>query len=157
MSKKKLFIFGAGHTGKTLADFADKTDFEVSLIDERVEIVDDLNFGDEINIIEKNHRSAIKDLKFDHHTYVVVVTHNHSYDRDIIATCAKLPHAYIGMIGSQRKIEVAKKAYLAGNILTEEEMEKIDWPIGLKINANTPEEIAISILAKLIKVRNSEI
>ena len=154
LNTKKLYIFGAGHTGKALAYFAQQLDFDVTLIDERVEIIDDLVLSSEINIIEKAHLIASKLLSFDENTYIVVVTHNHSYDKEIIAYCAKQKYAYLGMIGSQRKVEMAKKAFLVGNILTEEEMKPIDWPIGLKINAITPEEIAIAILGKIIEVKN---
>lgn len=153
MNKKKLHIFGAGHIGKALAMFAKELDFNVTLIDERDEAVDELQ-ADDYTIITKKHKRAFKDLTFDENTFACVITHNHAYDREIVAHCAKQPHAYLGMIGSQRKIEVAKKTFLAGKTLTEKEMKNIDWPMGVAIDVQTPEEIAISILAKLIDVRS---
>ena len=68
---------------------------------------------------------------------------------------ARKPHAYLGMIGSVRKVDLLKNRFLKENILTPEELSEIDMPIGLKFNADTPSEIAISILAKLIDVRNT--
>ena len=73
-----------------------------------------------------------------------------------MALTSKKPHQYIGMIGSERKVEIAKKNMIAANFLNEEEIKKIDMPIGLDIEAITPQEIAISILAKLIDVRSKK-
>ena len=73
----------------------------------------------------------------------------------ILEKVAKFDCAYIGMIGSKTKVAKARKRILGDAILTEGELDKVDMPIGIKFNAQTPEEIAISILAKLIDVRNS--
>ncbi len=153
MNKKKLLIFGAGHIGNSLARFAYELDFKVSLIDERIELFE--NIGTEINCMIENHVSAIEKSTFDSNTYVVIVTHDHAFDREILALCSKRNPAYIGMIGSQRKVEVAKKMLLSSELLDENEISKVDMPIGIDISAKTPQEIAISILAKLIELRNS--
>ena len=153
IAMKQLYIFGAGHIGKSLARFANELNFKVTLIDERPEAFENFELVD-IQKINKSHRVVFDELKFDENTFAVVVTHDHSIDREIVAHCAKQPHAYLGMIGSLRKVELAKKTFRAGEILTEQEMEKIDWPMGVSIKVETPEEIAISILAKLIDVRN---
>lgn len=153
MNKKKLYIFGAGHIGKALAKFALDLDFLVTLIDERIDAFDDLNLA--CKQINEHHLTAISKLQFDEQTYIVILTHDHAYDREILATCVKKKNAYIGMIGSQRKVELAKKMLLSSNLVSQNEIEKVDMPIGIQINAKTPEEIAISILAKLIELRNS--
>jgi len=152
VNRKKLYIFGAGHIGKSLAIFAEKLDFNVSLIDER----DNSFSGVEQNGIALHlakHKKILKELQFDTNTFIAVVTHNHAYDREIVEYCAKQPHAYLGMIGSERKVEIAKKTFKAGNKLNDKEMKGIDWPMGIQINAQTPGEIAVSILAKMINVR----
>lgn len=155
MNKKKLYVFGAGHIGKALAKFAVELDFNVSLIDERYDAFD--NFAvQECTLIIDQHATAIEQLKFDEHTFVVILTHNHQYDREILALTSKKKHQYIGMIGSERKVEIAKKNMLASKIMNTKEVEEIDMPIGLDIEAITPQEIAISILAKLIDVRNKK-
>ncbi len=82
------------------------------------------------------------------------MTYEHSHDRDILAYCIKQPNAYIGMIGSKRKIDLTKKMFIEGKIATKKELEKVDMPIGINIKADGPEEIAISILAKLITIKN---
>ena len=155
MNKKKLYIFGAGHIGKSLAKFAVELDFIVTLIDERYEAFDDLDIPDS-TFIKDHHATAIEHLIFDEHTFAVILTHNHQYDREILALTSMKPHQYIGMIGSERKVEIAKKNMIASKIMDSEKIATIDMPIGLDIEAITPQEIAISILAKLIDVRNKK-
>ncbi len=150
----KLYIWGAGHVGKAVAHAVKNMGFTIYLIDFRENIFSE----EEKNIatcIQKDYFTAIDEIQFDHNTYSVIVTPNHSYDEELLAKLAKLPHAYIGMIGSIRKVALAKKRFLEERILTEEELSKVDMPIGIKIAAETPEEIAISIVAKLIDVKNT--
>lgn len=155
MNKKKLYIFGAGHIGKALANFAHTLDFLVTLIDERYEAFEDENISSH-NRINEHHAAAINQLTFDENTFIVILTHNHAYDREILALTSKKKQGYIGMIGSERKVTIAKKNLIASNILNQKELEHIDMPIGIDINAITPQEIAISILAKLIESRNQK-
>ncbi len=151
---QKLFIFGAGHIGKSLAGFARDLDFSVTLFDPREEIFTDKAFTG-FNCINKDYFQAIGEAVFDDNTFVVIVTPKHVYDEEIVALVARKPHAYLGMIGSIRKVELLKKRFLEEHLLSPEELEKIDMPIGIKFNVQTPQEIAISILAKLIDIRNS--
>ena len=94
-------------------------------------------------------------LPFDENTFVVILTYEHEIDRDILSYCINKPHAYLGMIGSQRKIEMTKKMFLDAGIATKKQLEKVNMPIGANILAETPEEIAISILAELIENKNA--
>ena len=155
MNRKNIYIFGAGHCGKALAKFAIDLDFNVTLIDERYEAFEGINLPECI-LIKNHHATDIESLNFNINTYIVIVTHNHAYDREILALTSKKTNGYIGMIGSARKVAIAKKNMIASNILDENEVNDIDMPIGLKIQAITPEEIAISILAKLIDIRNQK-
>ena len=148
----KLFVFGGGHIGNRLAKMAKSFNFNVTLIDERAEVLK-LFDDDSIKLINKNYKDAFPLLDFDENCFIASVSHLHGYDRDIVAHCAKVPHAYLGMIGSKRKIETARKMFAENNLLTEKEMDKIDWPMGVPISCQTPDEIVISIMAKLIDVR----
>ncbi len=150
----KLFIFGAGHVGKALAGFAKELDFSVTLTDPREDIFEDSAFQ-QCNCLNKDYFEAITELPFDENTYIVIVTPNHQSDEDILAQVAIKAHAYLGMIGSERKVATLKKRFLQENILSKEQLDSIDMPIGIKFKAETPQEIAISILAKMIDVRNS--
>ena len=155
MNKKNVYIFGAGHIGKALAKFATELDFSVSLIDERYDAFDGIDIP-ECKLIQNHHATAIEQLTFNENTYVVILTHDHAYDREILALCARRQHAYIGMVGSERKVAVARKNLIASELLNKKEIEEIDMPIGIDIEAITPAEIAISILARLIDTRNKK-
>lgn len=151
---KRLFIFGAGHTGQSLAKLALETGFDVYLIDDRKEYIDQCAIPG-INKMNLQHLPACEALPFDKNAFIVITTYSHQIDRDILAYCVNKPWAYLGMIGSQRKVLMTKKMFIESHIGSQEELDKIHMPIGIDINAETPEEIAVSILAELIKVRNS--
>lgn len=156
MNKKKLYIFGAGHTGQSLAKFAMEFDFNIVLIDDRKECLDVFRM-EGVSKLNVEHSVALKTLPFDSNTFIVILTYSHQIDRDILSYCIKKPYAYLGIIGSKRKIEMTKKMFIEGRIGTAEELDKVNMPIGLDINADSPDEIAISILAELIKVKNKVI
>jgi xanthine dehydrogenase accessory factor len=150
---QKLFIFGAGHIGKALAGFAKELDFAVTVIDPRENIFKEQEFAS-CTCINTDYFRSIEEVTFDSNSYLVIVTPKHVYDEDILAKVALKPHAYIGMIGSKRKVTLLKNRFLEEKLLTVEELAQIDMPIGIEMLAETPQEIAISILAKLIDVRN---
>lgn len=151
----KLFIFGAGHIGKHVAKYSSDMGFEATLIDWRKDI-----FESPENIqykqVCKQYLEAVNDITFDTETYCVIVTPNHEMDEDILAALGKKSIAYLGLIGSKTKIATLKKRFLLENILTDEELNRVDMPIGIKFRAITPAEIAISIIAKIIDVKNTK-
>lgn len=153
MKNCKLYIFGAGHTGQALARLANNLDFEIFMIDERAEYINDCKLP-EVNKLTLDYLQSLKILPFDENTYVCVMTHNHKTDREILAYCIKQSYAYLGMIGSRRKVEVTKKMFTEAGFVAEEILNKVDMPMGVDIGAEGPEEIALSILAKLVSVKN---
>ena len=153
MNKKKLYIFGAGHTGNALAKFASYMDFDIYLIDDRKEYIDSINIP-QVNKMNLGFTTALNALPFDENVYIVILTYSHQIDRDILAYCIRKPFAYLGLIGSQRKIKMTEKIFLEREIGSEEDLKNVHAPIGIDINAETPEEIAVSILAEIIKVKN---
>jgi len=150
---QKIYIFGAGHIGKALAGFARELDFAVTLFDPREGIFNDPVFSP-YTCINQDYFKAIDEAMFDDFTYIVIVTPKHTFDEEILARVAAKPHAYLGMIGSVRKVELLQERFLREKILTKEEMATIDMPIGVKFLVESPQEIAVSIAAKLIDVRN---
>jgi len=152
ITKYNLFIFGAGHIGSALADMADKLGFNITLIDCRQEIIDQCN-KEKFTCICQPYESIVDNLLFNNKTFITIMTHGHNYDQLLTEKCAKMDFAYLGMIGSQNKIAKFRKHYTDNKLLTDEQMQKIDWPMGVPISCQTPEEIAVSILAKLIDVR----
>lgn len=153
---KRLYIFGAGHTGQALAKYALTMDFEIFVIDDRKEYIDQLKDVSTINKLHVDYKKILPTLPFDENTFVVILTYEHEIDRNILSFCIKKLHAYLGMIGSQRKIEMTKKMFLDAGIATKKQLEKVNMPIGKTILAETPEEIAISILAELIEIKNKK-
>lgn len=154
MQKNKLYIFGAGHTGQALASHALSLDFEVVVIDDRKEYLDQILL-EGLSKLHLHYSDALPLLPFDEQTYVCIMTYSHPYDRDILSFCIRKPHAYLGMIGSQRKVEITRKMFFEAGIGTIEELNGIDMPMGIDIAAETPDEIAVSILAKMIAVRRT--
>jgi xanthine dehydrogenase accessory factor len=150
---QKLYIFGAGHIGKALTRFAHEFDFAVTVFDPRDGIFNDPVFTG-CTCIGKDYFEAIEESVFDENTYIVIVTPKHIYDEEILVKVARKPHVYVGMLGSRQKVDLARKRFLEENLLTSGEIDSIDMPIGIKFEAQTPQELAISILAKLIDVKN---
>ncbi|MEI6593997.1 MAG: XdhC family protein [Bacteroidota bacterium] len=155
LKKNKLYIFGAGHTGQALAKFAIDFGFEVVLIDDRKEYLNDCKL-DEVNKMNLPHQQALSVLPFDENVFICIMTYSHPMDREILGFCIKKPFAYLGMIGSQRKVEMTKKMFVEGLNISEHDLAKVDMPMGIDILAEGPDEIAISILAKLIEVKNGK-
>lgn len=152
--KNKLFVFGAGHIGKALATYAPDFGFEVTVIDERDNIFSGYD-GIRCNCVNTGFTAAAKELKFDRSTFIVIVTHGHAHDFNVLKHICKKERLYLGMIGSKRKTAEIHKLLLAEKVMNNSELEKLDMPIGIKFAAVEPNEIAISILAKLIDVKNT--
>jgi xanthine dehydrogenase accessory factor len=148
-----LYIFGTGHIGKALAKYAQDFGFSTFLIDPRSDTLEKIDFPG-IQKINEDFISAAQRINFHSHDYIVIVTPKHAFDEEVLAVCAKKSYSYIGMIGSKTKISLARKRMVEEKILNEKDLDRVDMPIGIKFNAQTPEEIAISILAKLIDVKN---
>lgn len=153
MANPKLYLFGAGHTGHAIALRAAGCGFDTFVIDDRPEYTHQIQIPG-VNILTLPFSQALHALPFDMHTYIAILTYNHATDREILFHCIQQPHAYIGMIGSQRKVELTKKLLLESGIASIEQINLVDMPMGMPILAETPEEIAISILAKLILIKN---
>jgi len=155
MARKKLFMFGGGHVGKALVNHASALDFELVVVDSRAEILLEIPDGG-CQKICGDYAEVLPALQIDENSFVVIATHDHAHDRQILAHCIRKPHFYLGMIGSNNKIAKTRELFLESGTATEEELMAVDMPIGLAINAESADEIAISIIAKLIKEKNSK-
>lgn len=150
-----LVLFGGGHVGQALAAMADVLGMEVTVVDDREEVLTRKRFP-KAELIH----SPFTDLPGERlskiaNPYFCVFTHGHGFDSECLAWCCQRPSAYVGMIGSRRKIEACfRKAEAAG--IPREVLEKVHSPIGLSINAVTPGEIAVSILAEIISVSRKD-
>jgi xanthine dehydrogenase accessory factor len=86
-------------------------------------------------------------------TYIVIVTRGHKLDAEVLRACINSPAAYVGMIGSRRKVALMRRNFIESGLATEEQFRRVHAPIGLDIGAVTVPEIAASITAELIAVR----
>jgi xanthine dehydrogenase accessory factor len=153
MQAKRLYVFGAGHIGKSIVEYARDLDFEIFVIDDREQIFDDWETGD-VNKMMVDFSDILPKLPFNDSTFIVIASYEHSIDREILAHCIQQPHAYLGMIGSKRKIKITNEMLISSGIATKEQLDKVRMPIGVDINAEDHFEIAISIVAELIKAKN---
>ena len=152
ISIPQLIIFGAGHIGSALTRLGKMLGFRVIVSDSRSEYANHERLPDADQIFAAPYQDSLPNLKFDENTYVVILTHQHAHDQEILEYCVQKPLAYLGMIGSKTKI---KKAFdrLREQDIDEKLIAKIHSPIGLDIGAETPEEIALAIAAELVAVR----
>lgn len=151
----KLFLFGAGHISKEVVKSASGLNFEIHVIDERKTILEQFNVSNTF-CHAMSHKVLLPQMSFDRNTFIIICTHLHHYDREILAYCIKKDFAYLGMIGSKRKVAVVHKLFIKNQLADNKELEKVDMPIGFDIGAQTPAEIAISILAKIIAIRHQK-
>lgn len=148
----RLYIFGAGHVGSALAAIASLLPLEVTVIDERPGIFDDWRVSG-LRLVNAAPAEIIGALRWDRHAHVVITTHSHSLDREVLRCTLERPHAWCGMIGSRRKVAVTRRLFIEQRWASAEQLGRVDMPIGLDIGATTPAEIAVSIAARLVTLR----
>ncbi len=151
--KPRLFIFGAGHVAQELARMADLVDFRVKVIDERKEFACRENFPRAEGIHSQPFAEFLRDYQARSGDYLVIVTRGHQYDYEVLKSVVREDWSYLGMIGSQRKVDLIFSELEQEIDLSRERIAKIDAPIGIEIGSETPAEIAVSITASLIKTR----
>jgi xanthine dehydrogenase accessory factor len=151
-----LVIAGAGHIGKALSHLGRLLDFEVTVIDDRPEFANPVNLPDADHIIVKDVGKAMEELKKTHDTFVVIVTRGHQDDAKALKACIGSDIAYLGMIGSKNKIALMRKDFSHHGWASREDWDNIHAPIGVDIQSKSVQEIAMSIAAQLIFVKNSK-
>ncbi|MDQ7096892.1 XdhC family protein [Desulfosporosinus sp. PR] len=148
----QLLILGAGHIAHPLAIMAKILGYEVTVVDDRPSFANSVRFNTADRVICNDFERALDDIPINPHTFVVIVTRGHRYDKVCLKKVIYQPAAYVGMIGSRRRVK-ALKAELEEEGVPGELLQKLYSPIGLNIGAETPEELAVSILSELIKVQ----
>ena len=149
-----LFIFGAGHVSKALYDLAVLQEMKVTVADERIEVCNEERFPLANRILMPY--TTMLQTEFDVVSpYYVIVTHGHSYDSKCLEYALRHKSSYIGMIGSKGKVASTMQKMLDKGF-SQEQLDKVCSPIGLKIGAVTPQEIAISIMAEIISYFRSD-
>jgi xanthine dehydrogenase accessory factor len=151
---KTLYCFGAGHVAVPTAHLAALVGFRVVVVDDRPEFASAERFPDvdKISVVE-DFDHAFDGLEIDEDSFIVIVTRGHQTDRAVLEQSLKSSAGYIGMISSRRKREAIYEALRTKGV-KKEQLESVHSPIGIDIGGETPEEIAVSIVAELIKVRS---
>ncbi len=149
-----LYIFGGGHIALALAKMGKLVGFNITVIDDRAEFAHAERFPEANVILAEDFTKSFPRVKIDKSSYIVIVTHGHRHDEVVLEWAVGTPARYIGMIGSKTKNETIF-THLRARGIPQKQLDRAHAPIGLEIEAQTPEEIAVSILAEVIKVRRS--
>jgi xanthine dehydrogenase accessory factor len=150
----RLVIAGAGHVGQAVARLGSLLDFSITVIDDRAEFANAATIAEADEIVVGPIGEAVRDVEDSPDNYFVIVTRGHQKDAEALRAAVGRPAAYIGMIGSKKKIELMRCEFLESGWATAEEWARIHAPIGLDIGSRTVEEIAVSIAAELVSVRS---
>ena len=154
--KERLIILGGGHVALPVAEFGARVGFLVTVVDDRLSFANPGRFPMAEKVICDDFGHAIKELKIQESDYICIVTRGHRHDADCLRMIGKGKEpAYLGMIGSRRRVGIVKQELLEEGY-DPERMSRLKSPIGLKIGGVTPEEIAISILAEIIQVKRMD-
>lgn len=148
----RLVIVGGGHIGRALCTVAALAGFSVTVVDDRPEYANAERFPEADRVICEEYEDALEALPTDTNTYFVLVTRGHKQDELSLRIVLTKPWAYAGMIGSKRRTSTVL-LHLEEEGFPGERLDQVHTPIGLDIGAETPEEIAVSIVAELIMVR----
>lgn len=149
-----VYLFGAGHVSRPVAELAALVDFQTVVLDDREEFANRVRFpkADRI-VVVPSYDNLFAGLEIGKDSYLVIVTRGHLHDKTVLEQALRTDAGYIGMIGSRRKQHLVYEELL-GKGFSEDDLQRVYNPIGLNICAETPEEIAVSIVAELIKVRS---
>jgi xanthine dehydrogenase accessory factor len=150
---RKVIIVGAGHLAIPLVKFAKILDFHITVLDDRVIYANRERFPDVDAVLVGDMAETLRGIKITPQTYIVLITRGHQFDEPCLREVIHSPAKYIGMIGSKRRIKACFIRFRDEEGIPEELLKKVYAPIGLDIKAESPEEIALSIISEMVKVR----
>ncbi|MBN2407754.1 MAG: XdhC family protein [Elusimicrobia bacterium] len=150
-AKDMVAIFGAGHIGMALSRILDILGIPYIVADDRREFADKKRFPNACQVKAVSYEKAVKELGIGKNHYCVIVTHGHKGDKKVLRDLLTTESEYLGMIGSDKKVNaVLNEIKKEGVSLTQ---TRIYAPVGLDIGGDTPEEIALSIAAEILKIK----
>lgn len=151
--EKRIVICGGGHVSMPIISMGRMLGLHVTVLEDRPLFANNARNQGANRVIVESYENGLKQINGDTDTYFVIVTRGHQYDKECLRMIAGKPHAYIGMIGSKRRVAMVKNS-LAEEGIDRNVLDHVYSPIGLDIGAETPEEIAISVMAEIIEVKN---
>jgi xanthine dehydrogenase accessory factor len=147
-----LLVVGGGHVAMPVAELGHQCGFRVVVLDDRPEMVSEDRFPHAAERVSGDIVAQLSEMALTSQWHVVIVTRGHAYDQEALRAVVGSQAAYVGMIGSRRKVRTTYERLLAEGV-PHSALERVHAPIGLDIGAQTPAEIAVSILAEIIWVR----
>jgi len=150
---RKVIIVGAGHLAIPLVKFAKILGFHITVLDDRVIYANRERFPEVDEILVGDMAETLRGIEITPQTYVVLITRGHQFDEPCLREIIHSPAKYIGMIGSKRRIKACFIRFRDEEGIPEELLKRVYAPIGLDIKAESPEEIALAIIAEMVKVR----
>jgi xanthine dehydrogenase accessory factor len=149
--ENRLLVCGAGHIAIPLVQFARDLGFKATVLDDRADFANPDRFPDS-DILTGDFSIALRDFSMNASTYVVVITRGHEHDVDCLQEILKKDTAYVGLIGSRRRVRFVLEI-LENMGIPNHRLKEVFTPIGIPIGGETPAEIALSIAAELVCVR----
>ena len=151
----RLIICGGGHVSMPIIRLGKMLGFAVTVIEDRPKFADNARAAGADMVVCQPFASALSQIRGDSDSWFIIVTRGHRYDTECLEAILQKKYAYVGMMGSRRRSAIVKEQ-LAEKGVSRERLEEVHTPIGLKIGAETPEEIAVSVMAEIIQVKNAK-
>lgn len=148
----RLLVVGAGHIAVPLHEIGKILGFEVIVVDDREDFATQGRFPHADEVLCIPFSTVPEQIAIDRTTYLVLVTRAHEHDEAVLRQVADSPAPYIGMIGSKRRVITVYRRILEEGV-TQEQLRRIYAPVGLAINARTPHEIAVAVMAEIVSVK----
>ncbi len=152
-SRKHMVICGGGNVSLCVVRLAKMTGFYVTVLEDRLTFADQAKEAGADEVILDQYAEGLNKIPGSPDTYFVIVTRGHRFDEECLMAILSKPFAYVGMMGSRKRTDLIRSHILAQGI-SFETAELLHAPIGLSIHAQTPAEIAVSILAEIIGIKN---
>lgn len=152
--EKKFVICGGGHISMPLIRMARMLSCPVTVLEDRPAFADNARAAGATTVICDTFERGLAQVEGDADTFFIIVTRGHRHDRVCLNAISRKRHAYIGMIGSRRRVSLVKQSLIEEDGCDPDVISGVHTPIGLKIGAETPEEIAIAIMAEIIQVKS---
>lgn len=148
-----LYIFGGGHVGQAIAGYAKDFGFDITVVDTRAEVLQQWDTT-RFRCLQGPYAQILPTLEYSAQSFFVVTTPRHQYDSEVLGYIGSRPAAYLGVMASKAKVGELRRQLMANQVLTAEQLDCVDMPIGVPMACETPAEIAISVLARIIDVKN---
>ena len=153
--EKKIVVCGAGHVSIPVIKLARMIGCRVTCIDDRPSFAGNAKEAGANLVVCDSFENALNSIPGDKDTFFVIVTRGHRWDQQCLKIIADKPHAYIGLMGSRKRVQIVKENLLQSGV-PRDVLDSVHTPIGLSIGAETPEEIAVSVMAEIIEVKNRQ-